>query len=214
MRPALLSRLHTAHLGAVTFWLPVITIHLSFVLSVIEGHIHVCLPYWLDCASISKSGRYGSAYFLFKGGMLPTAILLGLFWIHVREILIKEDQQRHLTLIVLGLTGSAALVVYTLALGHAGDEYRLLRRFGVALFMFCVFINQVHIGAQLLHRTGHQKSGRQLLQLSAVTLLIAMLSLALNISLANYYDRYENMFEWWLIMLLLLHLYRLSRCLS
>ena len=60
-------------LGWAAALLPLVTIHVCFLVSVFEGHIDLCFPYWEGCSSISRAGRHGTAYFLFKGGMMPAA---------------------------------------------------------------------------------------------------------------------------------------------
>ena len=96
--------------------LPLATIHLSFITSVAEGVFPVCNPYWIDCTSISHGGRHGSAYFLFKAGMMPTALLLALFWVLQARWLTQGHTSPHWPLSLVGLIGSIALIVYTLFL--------------------------------------------------------------------------------------------------
>ncbi len=185
--------------------LPVITIHLCWAISTIEGYVDPCFPYWAECHSISKSGRYGAAYFVFKGGMIPFAVLIFFFWQLNRSWLAMLGREHHRSLLWLALVGSIALLLYTLSLGHAGDTFRSLRRFGVILFMFCTFSAQVKLGRELLHSPQYALQGRQLLKLSAATLAIAIFSLLLDFWLGKDYDRVENAFEWWLMLLLHVH---------
>ena len=193
-------------LGYATALLPLVTIHLCFVISILEGYIEPCLPYWIDCTSISKSGRYGSAYFVFKGGMIPSSVLLIMFWQLNRHWLTTFNRNPNHGFLYLGAMGSLALLVYTLTLGHAGEHFRLLRRFGVVLFMFCLFISELKVGKELQLVEGLAKQGKRLLSFSAVILTLATISLILDLWLGDDYDRVENTFEWWLVLLLNLHL--------
>lgn len=60
--------------------MPLLTIHATFAIAAVEGHTSWCIPYWGSCSSISRTGRHGTAYFVFKGVMLPAALLGVLFW--------------------------------------------------------------------------------------------------------------------------------------
>ncbi len=197
--------------GYLAALLPLVTMHLAFLASAMQGYIDWCVPYWLDCVSVSKSGRYGLAYFVFKGGMLPAAIVIGYFWQLCSRWLSTLGATNHATLAKLGWTASAALILYTLALGHAGESFQLLRRFGVVLFMGLTFILQVMVGRALQQSEHLCLAGRNLLRVSASILAIAIVSLFLDAWMGADYRMVENAFEWWLIVLLIFHLVLVSR---
>lgn len=199
-------------LGYMAALLPLLTIHLAFFTSMAQGYIEPCLPYWRDCVSISRSGRHGLASVLFKAGMIPTTLLLGWFWqrcVNNLQPFLKHDRQ----LVWTAWVASAALLLYTLALGHAGEGFQLLRRFGVVLFMGLTFIVQVSVARTLQKLPAAEVAATRLLNFSAAILSIALLSLLLDGWLGAAYDRLENAFEWWLILLLIVHLAALSRVL-
>lgn len=181
--------------------LPLATMHLSWLLASWEGYIHWCLPYWADCTSISKTGRNGLAYFVFKGGMIATATQLVALWILNRHWLRSLGAEPSRLIPVLGAIASVALLVYTLSLGHAGDTFRLLRRFGVVAYLGLSFILLALTAHHLLNTRLHS-SGKKMLAYSAALLAIALLSLVLDAWLGKAYDRIEDAFEWWLILLL------------
>lgn len=198
-------------LGYLAVALPLVTMHLSFLVSVWQGHIDWCMPYWANCVSISKSGRYGLAYFVFKGGMIPSLVLFGLVWQICSRWLETLGKKKDRSITLLGWLASFALLLYTLALGHAGDDLQLLRRFGVVLFLGLTFIIQVRVGYALKHSSKFAKVGGELLWFSAVILMIAVFSLILDAWLGESYKAIENAFEWWLVVLLIAHLFVLVR---
>jgi len=59
---------------------PIVAIHSTYLVSALQGHVPWCFPYFESCTSISATGRHGAAYFLFKGTMIPAAMLLMAFW--------------------------------------------------------------------------------------------------------------------------------------
>ncbi len=131
--------------------LPILVVNGCYIVSVVGNHIPKCIPYLQGCTSISSAGRYGAAFFLFKSGMIPLALLLAYFWILVRRWLIAlgDRQNRELqALVYIGLLGAAFLILYTVFLGTEGDIYSLLRRFGVTVYFSCSYLAQL----LLLHR--------------------------------------------------------------
>ena len=198
------------HLAWFSALLPLVTMHLSWLLASWEGYIHWCVPYWADCTSISKTGRNGLAYFVFKGGMIATATQLVALWILNRHGLRSLGAGPSRLMPVLGTIASVALLTYTLSLGHAGDTFRLLRRFGVVAYLGLSFI-LLAITAHHLLSTRLRRSGQKMLAYSAALLAIALFSLVLDAWMGSDYDRIEDAFEWWLILLLNLQLFWLAR---
>ena len=185
--------------------IPFLTIHLSFLVSALEGNVRWCFPYWETCSSISRAGRYGTAYFIFKGGMIPACVLLALFWWLNRAWLQLLGLAAGNALPWLGLVSSLALLMYTLALGHAGDTFYLMRRAGVIGWFGLTFIAQLQLGACLRRHPRWGTAGLRLVQLSMVTLAIGLLSVLAGLIVPERHDELENAFEWTLALLLNIH---------
>src|SRR5690606_26179245 len=116
-----------------TWLLPLLTVHASYLLSATAGLIPLCIPYIDGCTSISASGRYGWAYFLFKAGMLPAAVFIGAFWWLCRHwllILGDRDGPALKAIAAVGLLAAVFLALYTVFLGSRGEFYSFMRRFG------------------------------------------------------------------------------------
>ena len=185
--------------------LPFLTIHASFLVSALEGHVRWCFPYWETCTSISRTGRQGTGYFIFKGGMLPATVLLALYWGLNRRWLQSLGLATGQALPWLGLVSSLSLLMYTVALGHAGDAFHLMRRVGVVGWFGLTWIAQLQLGAALQSHPRWHRQGRRLLQLSLGTLAIALASLVVGVIMPERHDELENAFEWMLALLLNLH---------
>lgn len=204
----------TAKTGLSLWWLalaaaliPLLTIHTTLAVSVLEGHLSWCVPYWDSCTSISGTGRHGTSYFIFKGAMLPAAILGVLFWFLNGLWLVglgASNARRH-WIGCLGLIACVALVAYTLALGHEGEGFNLVRRTGVVLYFSLTFIAQLLISSALKQHPRWQRSGTGLLWLCELTLAVGLLSVILTAVVPDVYSRLDNAFEWVLALLINLH---------
>lgn len=193
--------------GLIVGLLPLLTIHLTYLMSAMQGHVDWCVPHLQSCTSISATGRQGLGYFLFKGVMIPALVLIAIFWWLNHRWLQSMAYPRGRGLAWLGVTASVFMLLYTLSLGHTGDAFELLRRVGVAGYVGLTGIAQITLGAALYRSTNAQwvRSGRRLLCLSGLTLGLAVLSLILDALPGVDYSAMNHSFEWLLIVLMNLH---------
>ena len=117
--------------------LAIIAGNVSFILSVNEGFVETCFPYFEGCTSISKTGRQGLSFIVFKLIILPVMTLLSIYWL-LSYNLIKNSIEVHKltlkTMITSGVIGSIFGIIYASFLGSEGNIYQLLRRFGIYFF--------------------------------------------------------------------------------
>lgn len=181
--------------------IPVVVIHVNYLIAAAEGHVPWCVPYWDSCTSISATGRHGTAFYFFKATMLPLAFVYLAYWRHVCRVL-QHAGYRGRAIAVLGLISVIALIGYTVTLGIAGEPFQNIRRVGIVLFFCFTYLNQLLVLHQI-DTLGLPDPTRALqLGLSRLIIVIGFLTLILDLSLANY-DDYEDAFEW--IIALLLH---------
>lgn len=188
----------------ITAILPLITIHTTYVVSAAQGHVDWCIPYIDSCTSVSATGRDGPGYFIFKGVMVPVMALLIIVWYINHRWLQGLGHRYGKGVGWLGLFASLFLILYTIALGHRGDEFHLMRRIGVVGYFGMTGIAQILFGATLYRSSWPllQRSGRLLVTLTAITLTTAIISLLWQSVPAWDYDPVKHSFEWILIMLL------------
>lgn len=183
--------------------IPLITIHACYVLSASEGLVPWCLPWIEGCSSISRAARHGTAYFLFKGTMLPATVLLVLYWWGNRFWLKQLGCHARFHW-WLGATAALLLILYSVALGHMGDTMHLLRRIGVLGFFGLSYLAQVELSAALWRGTWPEL-GRVLLGVSVIVLLVGLSSVVVNIFWPERHDAMEDGVEWTLAVLLNIH---------
>ncbi len=188
---------------------PIVAIHLTYLVSAAEGYVPWCFPYIDSCTSISATGRHGTAWWLFKATMLPYAGLLILFWHAVARRLrsLGDASRAPGAIYIMGTIAGVFLIVYTVALGAAGELLQLQRRIGIILYFsmtaFCELLltwRLGHVPIKDVARTFH-------LGACASFLTLGLVSVALDATMTDY-DSIEDAFEWTLA--LIMHLYFLA----
>ncbi|KAF0192661.1 MAG: hypothetical protein FD165_431 [Gammaproteobacteria bacterium] len=191
-------------LPLVTGLLPIGAVISAYLIAAYFGHVPSCVPLFDGCTTISSAGRDAPESLLFRATMIPTAMLLMLYWRLAGEWLIRSGDPRTRAgrvMIWLGSIAAVFLIVYTVALGFIGEHYALQRRIGVTLFFAFTFLAQL----LLVHRLGQliQATRQTTLQPAyriKVSICVAMLALGLAVSplKAIYPDHtfIENIVEW------------------
>lgn len=195
------------------------TIHLCYVIAAAHGHVPWCLP-WIDsCTSISATGRQLPEKLLFKPLMMVAALLVGIsLWLAARWLAARGDTayraQRAIT--ACGLVATACILVYTGALGEAGNQAKLLRKLGVTLGFALSFLGELLLLWRLAAlRTTQPRvvaTGpyRVLFTLMVLFVLLGGSSVLLSAFYADY-DQVDDAFEWTFALLLHGYLLALAR---
>ena len=184
---------------------PLFTTHISFMLAASLGHLDWCCPYGPDCYSISATGREWPEKLWFKFGMLPSALALILLWWRAARLHRLAATRLKITLKIMPVLGTFAalcLLLYTLALGEEGQAYRLVRRIGIILSFSLTYLTQLLLTRLLFDMRNLPgleyiaRWSKKLLTVMLVLLATGVLSVILDLSLGEGYDRFENAFEW------------------
>jgi len=168
-------------------------------ISIRYGTAPGCLVFWDGCVSISAAGRYPPAVFLFKGGMLPAATVIALYWWLTGSWLLAlgETVAAGRTVRIVGIIGAMFLMLYTTYLGSDGDFYRLMRRYGVSVYFAFTALAQILVARSLLRCPARSVKtiARAQLGLCAALLLLGLAVAFVKPFLAEP-DRLENAVEW------------------
>ncbi|MCG8412812.1 MAG: hypothetical protein MI746_01220 [Pseudomonadales bacterium] len=192
--------LNIATTATLLFVLPTLAININYFIAASEGFVPWCIPYWDSCTSISATGRQGTAYYFFKATMLPIALLYLHYWFQCSDQLARFGHQKR-TVRYLGLFAVVALVMYTVALGAAGDNFRLARRIGIIFYFTLTYLCQLLVVYRLDILNVKEPSQVWQLRLCLIILSTGVLTLFLDVLLSNY-DDYEDAFEWTLALLI------------
>lgn len=188
----------------VTF-LPMLTMAISYFISIQANLVPACFPFVEGCTSISRAAREGNAIFAFRPGMMISAVFLVWYWYLAQLWLIQLNHRRDKStrlMFWLGTFGAIFLVLYTDFLGSDGSFYRLMRRYGITLFFACTLLAQfVQLRQQLLLVKSH-RSPPLLKKIVAAQYLICLIILVIGLTsvilkmLQLNTDQSENILEW------------------
>ena len=193
--------------------LPFTAIHVCYLIAAYMGHVPWCNPYLESCTSISATGRQSPEAHLFRATIIPSAILMMVYWVLVQAWLKTLTDRMVIARRVMlgfGLVASLGLIIYATVLGEIGSGYTLQRRIGVRLFYGLTVLAQLLMAIQIraiAHADPGQKllvPARMLLSISGLTFLIGLVSLVLWATYAKF-DDIEQAFAWWLSLLVFLH---------
>ncbi|MCH8501560.1 MAG: Frag1/DRAM/Sfk1 family protein [Aliidiomarina sp.] len=198
------------HLAWIVFIIPIIAVHGAYFIGLYQGVAHVCIPYLEGCTTISRAARMGDAIFLFRGLMMPLAMLLVLFWYLQSNWLQQLTGRSHKVIFLIGTIGALFLILYVNYLGTGGDFNRFMRRHGVIIYFAGTVLAQM-LSINALHKCGGEAVSklRKLMQVQlsfiVVCWLLAMISLAINTSGVIWASQGENIIEWFFALFMSLY---------
>ncbi|MGI9262973.1 MAG: hypothetical protein ACR2QR_13095 [Woeseiaceae bacterium] len=194
-------------LPLITGLLPIVAIHLSLVVAIYAGSIPSCFPYFDGCTSISATGRYEPATFIFKPAMMSEWTILVFYWLFnvawLRSLAKEADHDAKTGrwIGILGVAGALALILYVTFLGTQAPFYEFMRRFGVYLYFLFSVLAQILLArhtialSRSLQLQSVERIGKAQLTLALIPFFLGALNLVLKSTLADP-DPAENIIEW------------------
>jgi len=130
---------------------PLIGINLAYWIGAGHDVLPSCIPYFDGCTSISSTGRYPPGDRLFRAVMLPQAAVLAFTWYFAALWLrvLKPDSKAGTTVLVSGITGALALIVYVSYLASNDPFYEFMRRYGVYFYFVGTALAQLVLSLAL-----------------------------------------------------------------
>ena len=187
--------------------LPFLGVNVCYLIAVQHGFLPSCFPYVDGCTSISATGRYPPASFLFRAVELPIAALLIVIWYLTVEWLraLKPTLGRTTAMAILisGVTGALALMIYVTFLGTQEPFYEFMRRFGIYFYFLGTTFAQIFVAVSLRavcivrQDVALKKVASTLLWLCLLPFALGLLNLAQKAVLEYATaDALENSIEW------------------
>ena len=173
-------------IALIIFLVPIITICISYVISAFYGYVDWCLPIIDGCTSISKVGRYGISFYLYKVLVIPSVILMIYFWLKV-----YLDVYKNIFLLFLSFIACIFLIIYLIALGFDGPIYRFMREVGIFAFFIFMPICQIWLSISSPSESMKTKFFLYLLILLFISFCFVYFYI---LPMDN--NNYENIIEW------------------
>jgi hypothetical protein len=196
--------------------LPLASIHLSYLIAIHAAELPSCIPYIHGCVSISATGRFPPASFLFKAAMMPEAVILAIYWLGNVAWLQALNRSAGETRAVgtaiggFGVASAIFLILYVTFLGTQEPFYEVMRRFGVYLYFLFSVIAQIMLAVKVLRMPAGVCSPfliritRIQLALSLIPFTLGILNMVLK-SILEDSNPSEHVIEW--IFALMMHSY-------
>lgn len=190
--------------------LPAVAAMAAFVLSVHNGSISPCNPFFDGCVSISRAARHDLANLVFRGLVLPGATLQALTWILCAGWLERissanpSEPRRPMTIAFLGVLASLFFVLYGTFLGSEGETYQWLRRYGINFYFGLTYLCMLLTSAGVFRaaQRGKLQLPWQLHRALGVVCLTLLMFGVINLVAKALWgddamaDRLENNLEW------------------
>jgi hypothetical protein len=186
---------------------PIIAVNASYLIGVSAGRLPACFPYFDGCASISATGRYPPASFLFKAVMMPEAVLLAAYWLfsvawfRALERSAGQSGRGGTAVGVLGAGSALFLILYVTFLGTDEPFYRFMRRFGVYFYFLLAVLAQILLSMKVLRLPAGTYSGA-VTRIVKIQLVLSLLPFALGVlnlvlkAILEDSNPSENIIEW------------------
>ena len=186
---------------------PLVGVHVAYLIAVDYGYLQSCIPYLEGCTSISGTGRYPPASFLFKAIEMAMAVALPVFWYFAVKWLRALDPDWHghavWSIFVSGAVGALALIVYVTFLGTQEPFYEFMRRFGIYFYFLGTVLAQLFLAVSFrgickgLGDRALSRMGLIMLMLCLMPFVLGFVNLAQKALLPyDIADPLENSIEW------------------
>ena len=127
----------------IAFILPILTVLISYYLSIKFDYVQFCIPNIDGCTSISQVGRYPPINYFFKTFMFISILIIFIYW-KSNYTLLSHNNSLLLYKItfLLGIFSIIFFALYITFLGE-GDYYRFFRRIGIFIYIFFTVISEL-----------------------------------------------------------------------
>ncbi|MEM1175805.1 MAG: hypothetical protein AAGI27_13425 [Pseudomonadota bacterium] len=184
--------------------MPFIGVTIAYWIASANTLVPSCMPLIDGCTSISATGRYEPASWVFRAVQLPLASLLFVTWLLSVQWLKgmhHDGRAAHWTILIAGTVGAVALIVYVTFLGTREPFYEFMRRFGIYFYFVGTAVAQLTLAiavARIEPKSARFEGGMQstaLIGLATLPWLLGVLNLLLK-QLLDDADAMENRIEW------------------
>ena len=135
-------------LALICFFLPIVTVIISYILSIKLNLVAACIPNFEGCSSISRAGRYAPIKYFFKPMMYIYAITLFLYWFYFLQNLKKFNINKDY-IFWLALLSILFLCLYITFLGES-KIYSFFKKIGIYIYILFTVVSQYMMSKLLI----------------------------------------------------------------
>ena len=184
------------HLCMICFYLPIITIIISYIWSANLNIVNWCIPNIDGCTSISRIGRYEPVVYFFKPMMLIYAIFLGIFWSKFYRILRVKKIEISKFEIIIAYCSILFFILYIFFLGE-GKLYKFFRQVGIFIYIFFTVLSQIFFSTRLKKLSSFDHKISKLIFYYTIILgIIGILLLPLVTTKVIEFSNFKNIVSW------------------
>ncbi len=184
------------HLCMICFYLPIITIIISYIWSANLNIVNWCIPNIDGCTSISRIGRYEPVVYFFKPMMLIYAIFLGIFWSKFYKILRVKKIEISKFEIIIAYCSILFFILYIFFLGE-GKLYKFFRQVGIFIYIFFTVLSQIFFSTRLKKLSSFDHKISKLIFYYTIILgIIGILLLPLVTTKVIEFSNFKNIVSW------------------
>jgi hypothetical protein len=180
-------------LPLITAILPLVGINIAYWVGVEHGNLPSCIPYFDGCTSISATGRYPPGDRLFRAVMLPHSAWLVLTWYFAAHWLrsVKPGTRADRTILVAGVVGAIALIIYISYLASNDPFYEVMRRYGIYFYFLGTAVAQLALTLAL----GRSRLQRAMFWIIVTPFCLGLFNFAQK-AVMSPLNNFENRIEW------------------
>jgi len=130
---------------------PLIGINIAYWIGASNEVLPSCIPYLDGCTSVSSIGRHPPGDRLFRAVLLPQAAILALTWYFSVLWLksLRPASRAGTAILVFGVIGALALVLYVSYLASNDPFYEVMRRYGIYFYFAGTALAQLLLSLSL-----------------------------------------------------------------
>lgn len=117
----------------------------GYIFSCLGEFVPWCFPHIEGCTSISRTGRFGTSFYIFKFTMIPVAFLAFVYWLDMarwNRVSFPNGHFLNFAPAILGCLGAIALLFQMSVLGIECGVCRSIRSYSTSTFFLLTFIAQ------------------------------------------------------------------------
>tara|TARA_Y100000590_G_scaffold126885_1_gene145125 strand:- start:789 stop:1433 length:645 start_codon:yes stop_codon:yes gene_type:complete len=127
-------------LSITCFLLPIVTVIISYILSIKLNLVEPCIPNFEGCTSISRVGRYEPIKFFFKPMMFLYCFILFFYWSNFFQELKKINTESKF-IYWISLFSVLFLALYLIFLGE-NKIYSFFKKIGIYIYILFIVLSQ------------------------------------------------------------------------